>query len=493
MKYYAVTEDPRELYHYGVKGMKWGQHLFGDKPKSPAYKRATQKLKANSRAKEERKYENAVKKSQDRISRVENLYKADQKRNRKPTAREKNALVERLHKMDQDKAIYKAINKEQKRVAKQQKLAEKAYRAEEKREMKYAKNEAKMDKYVQQARQGKLKYGKLSPDQIQRVQDRLLLEANTRRLGAAEKTWGQQKKEARRKGKLQGIERGTAAVMEEVARAGAQWGIAGVKNRMLLNNKAKQEGKRERIRNAEKNKKSHRDVVNEFKQEAFEERVKSGEGIIARNNPFTKTAKQQAKRLNSIERQKKLNSAYQDYLDSNGLTDKEARRQYREGLSGDDANKYGVVRLGNNKSTKERQQRMLLAANKKAKEEADRDAKLRDEIYKRYLMPGKNDNPDDMLRRFEDSDARARFYKDTKPKSSNGQSNNKKQNNYFKDFINDNLVNPMQVRSGLVQNYVDPDFYRGRKTTSSEKKSINRHNKKLAKTQRHAVRRLNGY
>ena len=42
MKYYAVTEDPRELYHYGVKGMKWGQHIFGEdpRPKSPAYKKA---------------------------------------------------------------------------------------------------------------------------------------------------------------------------------------------------------------------------------------------------------------------------------------------------------------------------------------------------------------------------------------------------------------------------------------------------------------------
>ena len=46
MKYYAVTDDPRELYHYGVKGMKWGQHIFGDKPKSPGYHKATQKLKS---------------------------------------------------------------------------------------------------------------------------------------------------------------------------------------------------------------------------------------------------------------------------------------------------------------------------------------------------------------------------------------------------------------------------------------------------------------
>ena len=51
MKYYAVTEDPRELYHYGVKGMKWGQHIFGPEPglkKSPAYKKALSKLRSSA-------------------------------------------------------------------------------------------------------------------------------------------------------------------------------------------------------------------------------------------------------------------------------------------------------------------------------------------------------------------------------------------------------------------------------------------------------------
>ena len=38
MKYYAVTDDPNELLHYGRLGMKWGQHIFVG-PKSLAYKR----------------------------------------------------------------------------------------------------------------------------------------------------------------------------------------------------------------------------------------------------------------------------------------------------------------------------------------------------------------------------------------------------------------------------------------------------------------------
>lgn len=374
MKYYAVTEDPRELYHYGVKGMKWGQHLFGDKPKSLAYKRATKKLKANSRAKEERKYENAVKKSQDKIARVENLYKADQKGNRKPTAREKNALVERLHKMDQDKAIYKAINKEQKRAAKQQKLAEKAYRAEEKREMKYAKNEAKMDKYVQQARQGKLKYGKLSPDQIQRVQDRLLLEANTRKLGSAEKTWGQQKREARKKGKLLGIEKGTAAAMEEVAKAGVQYGIRGLLNRRKLDAKAKYEGRREHLKDIEKNRKSHRELKGEVKDKIYKERYEADRRINS----------EEGKELTRLTEQKKLedkkNEQVRNMLISSGYNSLDAaiadqKRLLKEtNKDKKDREAYRAFAY----ATPEEQRDMLLASynkHEKAKEQLEKDKK----------------------------------------------------------------------------------------------------------------------
>lgn len=44
MRYYAVTEDPSELMHYGVPGMKWGVRKERRKNRSPAYKKAQSKL-----------------------------------------------------------------------------------------------------------------------------------------------------------------------------------------------------------------------------------------------------------------------------------------------------------------------------------------------------------------------------------------------------------------------------------------------------------------
>ena len=44
MRYYAVTEDPSELMHYGVPGMKWGVRKERRRNRSPAYKKAQSKL-----------------------------------------------------------------------------------------------------------------------------------------------------------------------------------------------------------------------------------------------------------------------------------------------------------------------------------------------------------------------------------------------------------------------------------------------------------------
>ena len=332
MKYYAVTDDPNELLHYGVKGMKWGQHLFGDdlRPKSAGYKRALGKLRnsakkaktatvktvknaraslqksatqraINKQQKQEDKYNKAVAKAQQRINIVSNLSNVDKMR-----AYEK-----------QIESDYKAQRN--------------ADRAALKRERRYAKNEGKMDKYLKQAREGKLKYGKLSEEQVGRITDRLSMEARSRSLNGAEKTWRQKKKEARRAGVLGGIESGTKAAMTEVARAGVQYGIQGLMNRKKLDAASKYEAKRQKEAARVKNKKTTREMKQDFKQEVREQEIREGLGFMDRHYNFKGAARNmqdiQAKRFED-DRVRKLqarindemdlgnNAQYQNFLDS---------------------------------------------------------------------------------------------------------------------------------------------------------------------------------
>lgn len=308
MKYYAVTNDPRELYHYGVKGMKWGQHLFGDdlRPKSQAFKRAAAKLRNNMRS----GLENLSK------SRATHQRQKQLKAARK--ARDRINYIEGMNRYDNERAYAKQLNRDLKQQQKQQKWMQKQAGLESKtaansayvsykNAKRAAKIEKRMDKIMKQARQGKLKYGKLSSEQIERVQDRLNLENQTRKLGSQEKTWRQQKKEARRAGQLQGITRGTAAVMEEVARAGAQVGIKHILDRRKLNQAAKQEGILDKIKNRERNKKTKSEIDEDIKQQAYEVMAKNGESWFTRRAPMTIHDYQA--NVKAIEDQKRLTDA----------------------------------------------------------------------------------------------------------------------------------------------------------------------------------------
>ena len=291
MKYYAVTEDPNELLHYGVKGMKWGQHLFGDdlRPKSVAYHRALGKLKAAfNKTKVQKSISNQQKQQKQnaaKIDREQNKYNEAVK-----NAQRRVSIVEGLSQMNRDAAYEKAA----KRMYNEQRKNE---IMELKRQKNFEKNERKMDKYMQEAREGKLKYGRLSDDQVRQITDRLALERSARSLGSAEKTWRQQKKEAFRKGKLSGIERGTAAAMEEVARAGTVYGIKNFMNRKKLNALAKQQGKQEHIKNVAKNKKTNKEIRDEVKQEAYESNIRSGVGFWDRPVGRHMTTAQAAKMI----------------------------------------------------------------------------------------------------------------------------------------------------------------------------------------------------
>lgn len=150
MTYYAVTDDPNELAHWGIKGMKWGvrhdkPRHSGSRRRSAAYKKASAKLS---------------KAMQNGIAKVETKWK-----------------------------VYNSPR---------------------------AKEERFMKKAMQQARNGTLKYGKLTDAQVQRVTDRLYLESQARHLGSTENPrFGKRLKTAIGEGIIRGIGGGTGAYIEE--------------------------------------------------------------------------------------------------------------------------------------------------------------------------------------------------------------------------------------------------------------------------------------
>lgn len=370
MKYYAVTDDPRELYHYGVKGMKWGQHIFGDKPKSPGYRKAATKLKKLSSS-------SGVKNS------VQRNYKRQMKQQDKYTkavakAQRRTEAIEALHNYDKQDSYRKQLARDQKLA----KINERLYNIDADRNVKNLqksiKSEKKLNKYMQQAREGTLRYGNLSENQIRKVQERLSLENQTRQLGGKEKqSWRAQKKEARRAGKLQGIQRGTAAIIEEAARGAAQFGVQGLKNRIMMKSAAKHEGQYEKAKQRAKNKKTNseirEEVRNKVNQEAYENVVRSGGDAFDRIMPFH-------------------------------------------------SNKYRSALL-------EEQ-----GAHKEQKRIEDNRKQLQDDLYRKWLLGTKNDTSDNIKERIEKQDEiRELIYGKSKKIETPDQNNPKKKGN-FEDY-----------------------------------------------------------
>lgn len=163
MKYYAVTDDPNELMHFGIKGMRWGirrtdaqlghpRHTGSKRPRSAAYKKAQSKLSA------------AMKNGIKAVEAHWNEYNSPQN---------------------------------------------KARRA-------YNRSEKKFQKHLQAARQGRLKYKGISDAEVERITDRLALERGSRMLSGTEKpSFVRRMRESAANGFVEGIGRGTAAYMEE--------------------------------------------------------------------------------------------------------------------------------------------------------------------------------------------------------------------------------------------------------------------------------------
>jgi len=288
LKYYAVTDDPNELMHYGVKGMKWGQHIFGDKPKSPAYRRAASKLSASMR---------------NGIAKAKSNWKAAH-----------SPAVMRA------KAKAKAFRKEQR-----------AFRRDER----------KMNKVIQRAREGRLRYGKLTDDQVRRVTERLALEQRARQLGSTEKPkFRTRMKEAIQEGMLQGTTRGGAAYIEETWRG---------KGRLNAQRKygakiAKSEARAQRIKNKQ-------------------------------------TAKDNLKLQNKMARK-----------EAQSAVDKQF---YKDKAEAGDRRTLGEIWSSSARAK-------VVSKNAKAREEK----KLNQDLYKKYLMGGKNDSAESMVNRINDTATR---------------------------------------------------------------------------------------
>lgn len=158
MTYYAVTDDPNELAHFGILGMKWGRRRTPEqlghprhsgsrskKPRSAAYKKASAKL---------------------------------------------------------NKSMHNGIEKA--------KTKWKEYNSPKAKEARF------MKKAMQQARNGTLKYGKLTDDQVRRVTERLALERNARQLGSTENPrYTKRLKMAVGEGIIRGIGMGTASYIDQ--------------------------------------------------------------------------------------------------------------------------------------------------------------------------------------------------------------------------------------------------------------------------------------
>lgn len=333
MKYYAVTEDPNELFHYGRKGMKWGKHIFGDKPKSPGYHRAVNKLKSiksdtkkslkktvvaakktsaqiaeNRRKHQEQMFERAVQNAQKRTEKMNSLYKLDAIKQQNKALQKQNREAQR-----EIRAEYRQAHKDQKFANKvnrlQRQIDNRAYlsqlRGQNSDDKRFAKSEKHMEKYMQQAREGRLKYGKLTDDQVSRVQERLLLEQNARRLGNTEKTsFMKDLRGAVRKGVLEGVTKGIGAGMEEVGRAKAQTFIL---SRGAMKKKARQDAEIQKERQRIMNKKTKKEIRDEVKNENYEMMVREGVSAPIRamygSNLLSSTS-DQAKMLNSLKEQK---------------------------------------------------------------------------------------------------------------------------------------------------------------------------------------------
>ena len=205
MTYYAVTDDPNELAHWGIKGMKWGvrhdkpRHPGSRRPRSLAYKKAQSKL--------QKMMKSGIKKAE---------------------------------------ASWKAYNSPQ------------------------AKYERQTNRAIQLARKGKLKYGKLSDEQVRRVTERLDLERQARQLSNQEQTFRHRLAKSISEGVVTGIGQGFGRRASEFIARGSV--LKTDRMRAEQQDELDRRKEKRRMRNAEREakKKAEREFRQQQRKDAYE-------------------------------------------------------------------------------------------------------------------------------------------------------------------------------------------------------------------------------
>ena len=281
MKYYAVTEDPNELIHWGRRGMKWGKHIFGkDRERSQAFKNAAKKLKSGIAEKKTQWREASIQRSKDRTKMWNQKMR------------------------EQDKKLDYKLGKYKYNLAMRQLRRE--TRAEDKARRQEAKSEKLFNKRVQEAREGNLRYGKLTDEQVLRLTNRLAMEQRARALGNTERPkhrLAKRIKEAAEEGMLQGAARGGAAYIEETWRAKGKAHGEYVANKAYGKKIAKQRARQNKILDEQRRESRRKDIDEDIKNEGYRADVMSAQSSSIFAHPFS-SVRRSAGAINKAQRER---------------------------------------------------------------------------------------------------------------------------------------------------------------------------------------------
>lgn len=233
MKYYAVTDDPNELMHYGILGMKWGVLRT---PEQLGHRKPPKSTNINPK-------------------KVKSMLFDYQK----GSGSRKSPSYNRVQKPKSD-AYISASNKLRKMM---RSGINKAHVSWKKYNSPESKSERLFEKHVQLARQGRLKYKGISDDEVKRITNRLAIERDARNLSGTEKqSFVRRLRSSIGDGVVSGIGQGVAArVSERISRGGKlktqrmqqeQTNRIAREERRILQREADRNAKREARREAQR-------------------------------------------------------------------------------------------------------------------------------------------------------------------------------------------------------------------------------------------------